>query len=44
MLVACRDTDTIEVYAVSGADGSLSRVAGADIHVSRPVCIKFIEQ
>ena len=44
MPVACRDTDTIEVYAVSGADGSLSRVAGADIHVSRPVCIKFIEQ
>lgn len=40
LLCACRDTDEVEVYAVSPEDGSL-RATGRGIGLKRPVCVQF---
>lgn len=41
MLVACRDTDTIEIYRIDAATGELEKT-DLEISVSRPVCVKFL--
>ncbi|MBD5346264.1 MAG: lactonase family protein [Bacteroides sp.] len=41
MLVACRDTDTIEVYGIDPSAGGLEKT-GRDIAVNKPVCVKFL--
>lgn len=42
LLVACRDSDAIEVYRRHEVTGMLARVQ-QDIKVDKPVCIKFCE-
>ncbi|MBQ8062127.1 MAG: lactonase family protein [Bacteroidales bacterium] len=42
LLVACRDSDRIEVYSINQEDGRLEKAA-EDIRVPKPVCIKFIQ-
>lgn len=42
LLVACRDSNRIEVYSIGEEDGRLEKAAD-DINVPKPVCIKFIQ-
>lgn len=42
MLVACRDSNTIEVYAINPATGLLKPTRN-NINFSKPVCIKLIQ-
>lgn len=41
MLVACRDTDAIEIYRINQQTGALDKT-DMEIAVSRPVCVKFL--
>lgn len=42
MLVACRDTDQVEVYSIDPADGSLTPT-GKTFGLPKPVCLLFID-
>lgn len=44
LLVACRDSNTIETYRRDHTSGLLSKAAIPDIAVSQPVCIKWMPQ
>lgn len=41
LLVACRDSHIIQVFRINSETGALTNTR-KDIHLSRPVCIKFI--
>ena len=43
LLVACRDTNEIELYARDSVSGLLSDT-GERIETERPVCLKFVPQ
>lgn len=42
LLVACRDSNLIQVFEINYADGSLQHI-GQDIRLDSPVCLKFVE-
>lgn len=42
VLVACRDSNEIEVYSRNSETGLLTHLSGCDIHLSKPVCIKLL--
>ena len=41
MLVACRDSNVIQVYQIDPRSGMLTDLH-KDIHLSKPVCVKFV--